>query len=192
MNSEVLDRRVRKTRTKLRQCLAELLKTKSIHEITVTELAKMADINRGTFYLHYRDVYDLLEHIEADILKEFHSLLTHSTPAMEHLAPFIEIMLSFIQENSDIFRLFMENKTDSDFPGKLREELKRTVFQNWASQIRRRNLSQFELYYEFALNGTLGMIENWLRNEQTMKPGELSLLIEEFIQGGLTRVIERG
>jgi AcrR family transcriptional regulator len=52
MAAENMDRRVRKTRTMLRLCLARLLKEKKIQEISVKEISEMADINRGTFYLH--------------------------------------------------------------------------------------------------------------------------------------------
>ena len=65
MKEEILDRRVRKTRRQLKECLTHLLKEKKIQDITVRELAEMADINRGTFYLHYKDVFDLLEKTES-------------------------------------------------------------------------------------------------------------------------------
>ena len=57
------DRRVRKTKTQLKAGLARLLKEKGINEITVTELTEQVDINRSTFYLHYRDIYDMMEKI---------------------------------------------------------------------------------------------------------------------------------
>lgn len=61
MGIEPVDRRVRKTRKQLRECLITLLKEKKVQDITVRELTDMADLNRGTFYLHYKDVFDLLE-----------------------------------------------------------------------------------------------------------------------------------
>ena len=75
MAAENMDRRVRKTRTMLRLCLAKLLKEKKIQEISVKEISEMADINRGTFYLHYRDVFDLLESIENDLFRQFTELM---------------------------------------------------------------------------------------------------------------------
>lgn len=48
------DRRVRKTKTQLRNGLAMLMKEKSVDEITVKELVDQVDINRSTFYLHYQ------------------------------------------------------------------------------------------------------------------------------------------
>ena len=64
-----MDRRVRRTKKRLREALLGLLCTKSVEDITVSELAIKADINRGTFYTHYRDAEDLLANIENDFLK---------------------------------------------------------------------------------------------------------------------------
>ena len=75
MKEEILDRRVRKTRRQLKECLTRLLKEKKIQDITVRELAEMADINRGTFYLHYKDVFDLLEKTESELLDNFNQLV---------------------------------------------------------------------------------------------------------------------
>ena len=61
MSTEAVDRRVRRTRKQLRECLVTLLKQKKVQDITVRELTELADLNRGTFYLHYKDVFDLLE-----------------------------------------------------------------------------------------------------------------------------------
>ena len=70
-----VDRRVRKTRKQLRTCLATLLMKKKIQDITVTELTDLADLNRGTFYLHYKDVYDLLESLEEQMFIQFNTIL---------------------------------------------------------------------------------------------------------------------
>ena len=58
------DRRVRRTRAQLQKALLELLEEKDIRSITVQELARRADVNRGTFYAHYTDVYDLLDQMD--------------------------------------------------------------------------------------------------------------------------------
>ena len=73
MGAESIDRRVRKTRKQLRECLIALLKEKKVQDITVRELTDMADLNRGTFYLHYKDVCDLLEKTEAELLADFNT-----------------------------------------------------------------------------------------------------------------------
>ena len=65
-----MDRRVRKTRLKLNESLMILIKDKNINQITVKELTDLADINRKTFYLHYKDIFDMVDNIKEQLLVE--------------------------------------------------------------------------------------------------------------------------
>lgn len=53
--------------------------SKKHKKITVRELSELVDINRGTFYLHYKDIYDLVEQIENELFQEFESILMSYT-----------------------------------------------------------------------------------------------------------------
>jgi AcrR family transcriptional regulator len=64
------DRRVRYTKTALKQSLLELMRDRPIEKITVKDICEKADINRGTFYAHYTDPYDLLTQIEDELFNE--------------------------------------------------------------------------------------------------------------------------
>lgn len=55
----------------------ELLKQKSFTKITVTEVCKNAEINRGTFYLHYYDIYDVLSDIFNDMTQDMLTTVDH-------------------------------------------------------------------------------------------------------------------
>ena len=52
-----LDRRTKRTKKLLTDAFITLLSTKNLNEITIKELCDTADINRGTFYLHYQDLF---------------------------------------------------------------------------------------------------------------------------------------
>ena len=60
------DRRTRYTQSVIKEIFIELLRKKPIEKITVTEICKMAEIHRGTFYIHFNDPYDLLRQIEVE------------------------------------------------------------------------------------------------------------------------------
>lgn len=55
-----VDRRTRYTLEVIREAFYELLKEKGFAKLTVSDLCKQAQINRGTFYLHYEDKFALL------------------------------------------------------------------------------------------------------------------------------------
>ena len=59
----------------IRKALMELLRQKPIQAISIKELCESAGINRGTFYAHYTDMYDLLQKIESDMLQDFQEAL---------------------------------------------------------------------------------------------------------------------
>lgn len=71
------DRRTRYTRQAIKEILLEELKTKPYSKITVTEICKRAEMNRGTFYLHYYDIDDVLNDILEDFLSDTSGVLDH-------------------------------------------------------------------------------------------------------------------
>ena len=71
------DRRTRYTRQAIKDILLKELKTRPYSKITVTEICKKAEMNRGTFYLHYYDIDDVLNDILEDFLSDTSSVLDH-------------------------------------------------------------------------------------------------------------------
>ena len=63
------DRRVARTKRHLREAMARLMKHKKLKDITVSELSEEAALNRTTFYTHYRDVPDMLDKVEGEVLR---------------------------------------------------------------------------------------------------------------------------
>ena len=71
------DRRTKYTRQAIKDTFLALLEKKNFSKITVTEICKLAEINRGTFYLHYYDMDDVLDDILTEMLKDTKSLEEH-------------------------------------------------------------------------------------------------------------------
>lgn len=65
------DRRVLRTRRAIQRSLLRLLETQPMDRVTVTQLAEAADINRKTFYAHYREVGEVLEDVEDEVVGVF-------------------------------------------------------------------------------------------------------------------------
>ena len=60
MEDQKQDRRVRRTQKLLKDSLVTLMQEKEFKNISVKDITDRADLNRGTFYLHYTDTYHLL------------------------------------------------------------------------------------------------------------------------------------
>ena len=64
MAEKVKDRRVRKSQESFKEAFGEMILKVPYRKITITALAKIADLNRKTFYSHYDTMEDLLQDIE--------------------------------------------------------------------------------------------------------------------------------
>ena len=74
MNNTGDDRRVRKTKKALRQGLVALLAQKNLKDISVRELTDAVDLHRGTFYVHYRDIYELYDRMWQERIEEIREI----------------------------------------------------------------------------------------------------------------------
>ena len=104
--SDRTDRRIRKTKNQLLQGLMTLMQEKDIKDISVKELSDLADINRGTFYLHYRDVYDMLAQVEDSVFQEFNEILDKNFAPQKETALYQVLMdiFTFLDHNRLIAR----------------------------------------------------------------------------------------
>ncbi|MFT8498784.1 MAG: TetR/AcrR family transcriptional regulator, partial [Liquorilactobacillus satsumensis] len=72
MNKDI--RNIR-TEFQLKQALITLINSKGFNNLTVSDISRTAGINRGTFYIHYLDKYDLLKKVELNILANLRVVL---------------------------------------------------------------------------------------------------------------------
>lgn len=181
------DRRVRKTKSTLRHCLAELMKTKKINEITVKELTDMSDLNRGTFYLHYKDVYDLLEQTEHELITEFNALLDQYDPVAinSHLAQVFTEIYTLVYENRDIVGILLGENGDVHFLHHLKDILRERCLNDLMAVFRSRNQEHYTIYFHFMLSGCIGIIQYWLRTGCMESPQALALTTEKILQDGV-------
>lgn len=186
MTPENMDRRVRKTRTTLRACLGKLLRTKRIQDISVRELADMADINRGTFYLHYRDVYDLLSQIESEVLKQFSELLDQhaSLSLSDDPRPLLYDLFQLIRDNADLTRCLIGPNGDIQFLNRLRAIFNEKVITPSLRALNLKDTVDYTYWYAFISEGFLGIIKLWLENDASVPPEEMADRCVSMIRAG--------
>lgn len=70
------DLRTRYTHQVIRDAFLTLLQGQPVEKITVRQVCDLAQINRGTFYKHYRDCFDLMDQVEAELVQRCREQLT--------------------------------------------------------------------------------------------------------------------
>ena len=104
------NRSVRNTKRKLNQSLIQLMGEKQITQISVKELTELADVNRGTFYFHYTDIYDMLRQTEEEFFVEFEAIF-NEVPCKEYSSKltrnYMEAIFTFVYDNRDFCRVLL-------------------------------------------------------------------------------------
>ena len=187
MGIEPVDRRVRKTRRQLRECLITLLKEKKVQDITVRELTDMADLNRGTFYLHYKDVFDLLEKTEAELQEDFNQLVCkHDAVDLKQRPSVIfNEIYSLVYDNADLIEILLGENGDLNFVNRLKQLIREKCLKDWMEVFRSGNAAAFDAFFSFIVSGCIGLVQYWLQTGLKETPEQMAKLTEHVITKGI-------
>lgn len=178
------DRRVRRTKRSLRMALTKLLAQKDIKDITVKEVTELADVNRGTFYLHYTDIYDLNKQIQDSIIKEFDEILSHFSPEPGVFNNVIAEAFKFIADNSDMCILLTGKNSDSAFLNNLKEIGRVKSLNVWNKMCPSINTELLDYYYAYSSAGFVGLLDKWMSDGMKKTPEEMSVLALKLVTQG--------
>ena len=182
------DRRVRRTRARLRAAFTQLIQEKELREITVRELTDRADVNRGTFYAHFQDLDDMLAQLEEELFGQFSDLLGAVSPDQLRfdLSPILEGLFAFVKENGDICQPLLEVSPDNRFFRRLSTLIYRKCLEDWQGLYPVGDLSQPNYYLEFVVNGAVGLVRAWVALGFRESPEEMAALASRLILSGLS------
>ena len=185
MESKKMDRRVRKTRMQLRAGLTQLMREKPIKDITVRELAQLVDINRCTFYLHYRDIYDMVEQVEQEVFEEFEEIVRVHTAQEVKEKPILLLsdLFEFFAINADICAVFLGGNGDMAFFNKLISLIRGCVVESWVND-KNKDPEHYDYYFAFLASGFMGVIREWFAHDMRETPAEMAAMTEYLVLNG--------
>lgn len=185
-----IDRRVRKTKQQLQDGFIQLRKKKDLKDITVKELCELTDLNRGTFYLHYKDIYDLSEQLESSLFISLQDVLDkHSLDYENNLTnsqePLLRDILQLIKDNADFCTMLLGDTGEITFINKLKKLVLDIVFKKCINIFDFNKEEHFTYSYNFILYGCIGIIDSWLLNGLKESPEEIAQLTSKMILDGI-------
>ncbi|MCR5485619.1 MAG: TetR/AcrR family transcriptional regulator [Clostridiales bacterium] len=193
MSERKIDRRVKYTKSVLKDAIISLLETKPISKITIKELCEVADINRGTFYAHYSDQYDLLSQIGVELMSDVDSYLTsiekydkntHSDELDSRIFSVISACFEYIHENRKTIKILISDNCGYD------------IQKEAANWIRNRKMEDLEkvdymdenaknFTYSYVASGTIGIIREWLNTDNNISSSEIAEYVYRMIRDGI-------
>lgn len=162
------------TKLCLRNAFWQLYAEKPIDKITIKDITELAGYNRGTFYLYYKDVYDILSQIENDILDSIRIAVNDSIQQKDpkdfinNLSMFVELMQTYSQYST----VLLGDKGDPQFTTRLKEIIW-PLLSRFFIPLEGLNEYHIDLLAEFYLSGILTAVSKWNSNPQ--------ITLDEFI-----------
>lgn len=178
------NQRTRLSKILLKNALMDLLSEKgSVTKISVRELCERADLNRSTFYAHYSEPKELLEEVEAELLDATREHLQkigaeNDIGAHRYLLSF----LIYIKENDKPFRTLLINAGDPEFRSKFMQQSIIQFVENLDIAFPK---EQEQYIYSYILNGSTGVIIQWMRSDYSIDENALVDLLFFINQSAL-------
>lgn len=167
------NRRRRESIERIEKVFIELLQTKGLHEITVSDICKRCELNRSTFYANYADIYELADKVREELEKEVNLLYeaerTQSFNSNDYLRLF-----RHIKENQLFYRTYFKLGYDNQF--KLRYYDTHQAKKDFDNQY-------IEYHIEFFRSGFNAIVKKWLAGGCNETPEEMDEIIRSEYQG---------
>lgn len=188
MQSNVHDHRVRVTKMLIQKSLTNLLKKKPIQSISIKELCSGAGINRGTFYSHYTDIYDLMQNMQAEMLDNFRkaleSLLSKDTKDLTALKITTGIF-QCLKDNEDLCTVTLGEYGDKVFTLRLISVAKEKYLESYSHYFTGVSAQKLEYFYAFNSAGCIGLLQKWLTDSLVTPVEEVAATAEEIMMSGI-------
>ena len=166
-------RRTRMTEELLATSLCELLLTKPLERIGVTELCDRADVARTTFYAHHRSVESLLDDVERNFLA--HVAYVDELESMTWNQSSLEAYLAYARTNRT---RYMALRRAGRIGGRIeRESMARYLSSPSGAAAGERERELHLLVVRYTLAGTLSVIDSWLEGDFAGSAGDVARLL---------------
>ena len=164
-------------------CFATLLQEKELEQITVSELCRLTGINRSSFYLHFEDVYDLMEHTERRLSLYSGQIFTESNGPSYDLGQCFVLLFAFIRQNQAFYRAYLRSHAETRLIDGIVPESASVSYRHMIETLG--YVDQRELAYHegFFKAGLTAMVKLWLESGCQETPKQLAdILAREYIQ----------
>lgn len=168
-----MDRRVIKTRAAIKAALDKLVKEQGMDKLTVSALAREANIDRKTFYLHYDSIDDLIDSAASDMVEDIISTIDPdllSTNPQEQVRKTLAHVNKKISDDVELYA-YMANNLSMDFVlGHIERALVHYAKTIGVERLPRNLLADGDPGYyrpRFYLAGAVSVYSEWLCSDRT-------------------------
>jgi len=166
------NKRRRESQEKIEKAFIELLQTRDINDISVSELIKITKLNRSTFYANYIDIFDLADKTREKLEREFSNLFADYDYFNERTGALK--MFSHIKENQLFYKTYFKLCYNDKHLISI-YDTKRAEIEHIDTNI--------NYHIEFFRNGLNAIIKLWLANGCKESPEEMAQVLKQEYRG---------
>lgn len=171
-----------RSRKLINEALADLLTEKSLDKITVTDIVNRADINRGTFYAHYKDIPDVVDHLIHQTFSAIRDvMLGQAQPLTNAGLALLSTIQAILEEDLVFYRKILNSSAASI----LQEQLVSIVMDFMLEHKDRfypGSQEEYQIAIRFCAGGLSNLYRDWFA-------GKLSCSLSELTQIGNTLIL---
>lgn len=175
------DIRVIRTQTALLEALEDLIKTKKLSNITITELCTAAKINRNTFYYHYNNIFEFLDEHKNLIIDDLNEI---SEISKTHNKQNLVEVFAVLKKHPHFLNILISPNCDLDFFNEIFD-----VASSKASIIFSKDpntlTNRERLLCAYCNAGCNAVIITWIMNDMKESPEEIADFIWTFSKNGI-------
>ena len=166
------NKRRKESQNKIEKAFVELLQSRRIKEISVSDIIKMTGLNRSTFYANYLDIYDLADKVRTNLENEFTNRFSDYDPNCENSGALR--MFTHIKENQLFYKTYFKLCYDDKFLVSIYD----------VKQAEKEQLTENLKYHiEFFRNGLNAIIKMWLADGCKESPEEMAEILRQEYRG---------
>lgn len=173
------DRRIVRTKMAIRYALLDLLKRKDLTQITVKEICTQANINRNTFYAHYKSLADVLQEIEVSYYEKIQKLQNDAIKNGDVEALLLGSM-NLLLENKDYAVVFYGKYYDSSRIEHFAQAMYSSTINTWLKSSSRDKADSLEWHLLFLAGGISKLLHTWVINGMKEDPKTLACLASKM------------
>lgn len=161
----------------IKEAMFQLLNKKEISEITVSDIVREADINRGTFYNHYNNPIEIIEEVKEELILSLSEGLRLSMQE-KTVDAFMTTVLEHIQANENVYKRIVNS-----IPMSLIDSTK----SEFVAQLSSLNVEMDSTTIYFLINGIAGIYLDYLKGNVDIPTETIKQTCEEFIEFAISK-----
>lgn len=172
--NKVNNKKKKTSQEKIKKAFLQFIERYEINEITVTDICKLASINRSTFYSNYLDVYDLAEKIKEEMFHNVLELYKEEASHKKHSYDYLKLF-KHMKENQSYYKILF--KLDFDFSKYYNNHLEEQEALKFYQTTK-----HLEYHMEFFKAGMNAILRKWIHNDCKETPEEIAEILKSEYQ----------